>query len=388
MKTMNEWTTEASRSVVRHLEQNGFEAVYVGGAIRDLIRGERPDDIDIATSATPEEVMRLFSHTIDVGSEHGTTIIVQNGEMIEVTTYRTETTYSDFRRPDEVTFVRSLEDDLKRRDFTMNAIACRSDGTIIDPFGGVCDIEQGIIRAVGTADERFSEDALRMLRAIRFAGVLGFTIEDDTFRAIERNRSLLAHVAVERIVQEVDKLLEGKHVEHGWTMFQQTQLAEQLPPFDRIDRWTFPLREATPSWAYIFSMSGDSLGSFCTAYKLSNERKRAIRRFHEAKRLVEDEAWDVYATYSYSVHERVVGTLLAGGSVDGRAFQVEKEALPIQSFEELAATGKELMKWTNRRGGPWLGELIRAMERAVVSGQLLNEEQRIRKWVMEHVDER
>src|SRR5699024_3400120 len=128
-----------------------------------LVRGERPDDIDIATSATPEEVMRLFSHTIDVGSEHGTTIIVQNGEMIEVTTYRTETTYSDFRRPDEVTFVRSLEDDLKRRDFTMNAIACRSDGTIVDPFDGVRDIEQGIIRAVGTADERFSEDALRML---------------------------------------------------------------------------------------------------------------------------------------------------------------------------------------------------------------------------------
>ena len=388
MKKMNEWTTEASRSVVRHLEQNGFEAVYVGGAIRDLIRGERPDDIDIATSATPEEVARLFPHTIDVGSEHGTTIIVQKGEMIEVTTYRTETTYSDFRRPDEVTFVRSLEDDLKRRDFTMNAIACRSDGTFVDPFGGVRDIEKGVIRAVGAAEERFSEDALRMLRAIRFAGVLGFTIEHETLRAIERSRTLLGHVAVERIVQEVDKLLEGASVEHGWSMLQRTKLAEQLPPFDRIERWTFPLREATPSWAYLFSFSADSLGAFCTAYKLSNDRKRAIHRFHEAKRLVEDGVWDAYATYAYSVHERVVGTLLAGGRVDRSSFQSEKEALPIQSFEELAVTGKEIMRWTNRRGGPWLGKLIRSMERAVVSRQLENEEQRIRKWVMEHVDER
>ena len=201
--------TESSRKVIRQLEAAGYEAVYVGGAVKDDLLGKEPSDYDIATSATPSEVKRVFSQTIDVGIAHGTVMVLMDDEPIEVTTYRTESTYTDHRRPDQVNFVRYLKDDLERRDFTMNAIALTLDGELIDPFGGRKDLHNQKIRAVGNAAERFHEDALRMIRAIRFSSVLGFEIDESTLQAIADSAHTIKHVSVERIKIEMDKLWRG-----------------------------------------------------------------------------------------------------------------------------------------------------------------------------------
>ena len=198
--------------ILRILHNAGYESWLVGGCVRDLLRGVEPHDWDICTSARPEEVERCFAghRIIETGLKHGTVTVLEDGNPYEITTYRTEGPYSDSRRPDYVAFVSSLESDLARRDFTMNAIALGLDGSLRDPFGGVEDIKAGLIRCVGEPAHRFREDGLRIMRALRFAAVLGCEIEERTAQAIHENRRMLAHVAAERINVELCKLLMGE----------------------------------------------------------------------------------------------------------------------------------------------------------------------------------
>lgn len=192
------------------LEDAGHSAYAVGGCVRDSLLGLLPQDWDITTSARPEETMALFPHTIPTGLAHGTVTVVWEGEPFEVTTFRAESGYSDHRHPDAVEFVPDLERDLARRDFTINAMACRRDGTVIDRFGGQADLKKGIIRCVGEPADRFQEDALRILRALRFAACYGFSLEESTAQAARQCRELLTHVAAERIFAEFSCLLCGK----------------------------------------------------------------------------------------------------------------------------------------------------------------------------------
>ena len=173
-----------SRMVISQLNAAGYEAVFVGGAVRDFLLGKEPKDIDIATVATPEQVKSVFANTVDLGAEHGTVLVIESGEPIEVTTYRTEGTYTDKRRPDKVQFVTSLKEDLRRRDFTINALAMTLTGEIIDPFGGRTDLKAGVIKAVGNPIERFTEDALRIVRGVRFVSTLGFAMNEETKNAM------------------------------------------------------------------------------------------------------------------------------------------------------------------------------------------------------------
>ena len=188
--------------VLKTIQDNGFEAYFVGGSVRDTIMGLPIHDVDIATSAYPAEVKALFKKTVDTGIEHGTVMVIDHGEGYEVTTFRTESGYQDYRRPDKVTFVRSLADDLKRRDLTINALAMDMNGKIVDLFGGLDDLKNHLIRAVGVPAERYHEDALRMMRTVRFASKLDFAIDPTTEKAIAENAPLLAKIAVERIHEE------------------------------------------------------------------------------------------------------------------------------------------------------------------------------------------
>ena len=194
------------------LQNNSHTAYVVGGAVRDALMGKSPDDWDITTSALPEETLAAFKdfRTIETGLKHGTVTVIVEGTNLEITTYRIETGYSDNRHPDKVDFTDRVEDDLSRRDFTVNAIAYSPAAGFADPFGGQNDIKRGIIRCVGEADRRFGEDALRILRALRFASVLGFEIDGDTAESIHRNYHLLKNISVERIFAELSKLLCGK----------------------------------------------------------------------------------------------------------------------------------------------------------------------------------
>lgn len=202
---------EPVRRIISRLAAAGYEAYAVGGCIRDSITGAVPNDWDICTSALPEQVEAVFSdmHIIETGLQHGTVTLMINHSGYEITTYRTEGTYSDRRKPDYVNFVTDLREDVNRRDFTINAMAYNDENGLQDYFGGMEDLRAKIIRCVGVADERFNEDALRILRAMRFAATFDFEIETETALAMHRNKELLSYVSMERIAVELLKLLKG-----------------------------------------------------------------------------------------------------------------------------------------------------------------------------------
>ncbi len=214
-------------------ENNGYKAYLVGGAVRDMIIGKQGHDWDIATNATPKQVMSIFHRVIPTGIAHGTVTIHIFGHEIETTTFRTESDYSDGRHPDNVKFAATIEEDLSRRDFTMNAIAAElGTGRLIDPFGGQNDIKQGLIRTVGDPLERFGEDGLRPVRAIRFAGQLGFTIEDATYNAISKPEVLAktASISVERFREEFCKILTSRRPSESLRMLEETGIMNIFIP--------------------------------------------------------------------------------------------------------------------------------------------------------------
>lgn len=196
--------------ILNTLESNGFEAYLVGGCVRDMLSGKVPQDFDITTSALPSEVIKIFPKTVPTGIKHGTVTVINGGASAEVTTYRSDGEYKDSRRPESVSFVGSLKEDLARRDFTVNAMAYNKDG-VKDFFGGTEDLKAGILRAVGDPETRFTEDALRVLRLFRFAAVLGFTPEKATLAAALHCAPLLKNISAERINAELTKALSGKN---------------------------------------------------------------------------------------------------------------------------------------------------------------------------------
>ena len=218
--------------IINTLNAHGFEAYAVGGCVRDSILGRKPQDWDITTNAKPHEIKGIFEKTVDTGIKHGTVTVLAMGQSFEVTTYRIDGEYKDNRRPETVQFTSSLDDDLKRRDFTINSIACHPVEGIIDPFGGMHDIERKIIRTVGNPDARFHEDALRMLRAIRFSAQLDFDITEDTFESIKRNHHLIKNISQERIRDELTRLILSDHPLRMVQMRDTGILRHILPEFD------------------------------------------------------------------------------------------------------------------------------------------------------------
>ncbi len=223
---------EKVRLIIESLEEHGHEAYAVGGCVRDTLLGREPEDWDITTSARPEQVKEIFHRTVDTGIQHGTVTVMFGKEGFEVTTYRIDGSYSDGRHPDQVAFTSLLREDLRRRDFTINAMAYNPSTGIVDLFGGEEDLAQGIIRCVGNAQERFEEDALRILRAVRFSAQLGFAIEEETRSAIRLLARNLKKISKERIQAEMVKLLISPHPEELRTAYELGITSVILPEFD------------------------------------------------------------------------------------------------------------------------------------------------------------
>ena len=271
---------KAALPVLERLENGGFEAYFVGGSVRDILLGRHIHDVDIATSAYPEEVKKLFDKTIDTGIQHGTVTVLYDGESYEITTFRTESGYQDFRRPDHVTFVQNLDEDLKRRDFTINALAMNTQGEIIDLFNGLEDLENKVIRAVGDAETRFHEDALRMMRAVRFMSQLKFNLEEKTEQAISDNHQLLQKISVERVRDEFVKMGLGPNARKAFDVFLKTHLSEDVPEFagkrDLLE--IFPKLKFSPTmetslWSIVIillKIQNNQIASFMKKWKNSN----------------------------------------------------------------------------------------------------------------------
>ncbi|WP_440960373.1 CCA tRNA nucleotidyltransferase [Paenibacillus nitricinens] len=424
----------AAENVVSELTQNGYEAFWVGGCIRDELLGRPVHDMDITTSAVPEEVIAIFARSIPTGLAHGTVTVLQDGHGFEVTTYRTESGYVDHRRPDHVEFVSDVKEDLRRRDFTINAICCGLGGDLIDPFGGEKDLALRVIRCVGDAEERFDEDALRMLRCIRFASVLDFSIAKNTWRGLLRQRDKLAHIAVERVRAELDRIIEGPHPRRGLAMLARCELlARGKAPFP----WTGTdmaaaaaltagigeLESAHLRWALLLhalKQSAQEADELLRAWTFSGTTRVSVVRVLRVR-----EAWTaaleavppgevggtdllrrrwIAAVLTFGV-EAAEGWLsllaslpaaalpaasLPAGSKDSRAvttpaapdlvngliyLQAAREwiaQMPLQSLSELAVTGNELAEAIEKRPGPWLGNMLSALLQATAAGDLLN----------------
>ena len=233
-KSMKLQLPQAVTKIINKIEEAGFEAYAVGGCVRDTLLSRTPDDWDITTSATPEQVKKLFKRTIDTGIAHGTVTVLLDHVGYEVTTYRIDGEYEDARHPKEVTYTRELSEDLRRRDFTINAMAYNPRTGIIDLFRGMEDLEKGIVRAVGEPRERFMEDALRMMRAVRFCAQLGYSLEIETAKAIKELSGNLDKISKERIQVELVKLVTSPHPEQMRELYRLGITAVIMPEFDVV----------------------------------------------------------------------------------------------------------------------------------------------------------
>ncbi len=381
---------ESAHRVIEMLEAQGFEAVIVGGAVRDYLLNRPFNDVDVATNALPEQVKDVFSNTVDVGIQHGTILVLDGGEPIEVTTYRAESEYVDYRRPGEVYFVRNLDEDLKRRDFTINAIAMRTDGQLIDLFGGQRDLQANIIRAVGDASERFQEDALRILRAIRFRAQLGFVIEDTTFSAIVKHAHLIEHISVERIVQELDKVFVSPYIYEAIMTIESTSLDNYLKgKFQSIHWNNVAPTSADEAWAYFYYLSNDE--QLLNNYKCSNKRKSFVKQVNELIS-IPLEQWTPEVLFVYSLEQlqsaNSINKWLGKPCLESSKVIEMKSQLPIQSMQELAVSGKALLEWNEQKRGPWIKEHLQAITKAVLERQVENRTHSIKEWYDEKFHER
>ncbi|MGX9133851.1 CCA tRNA nucleotidyltransferase [Rummeliibacillus sp. JY-2-4R] len=383
---------KAAFEVIALLEENGYEAVIVGGAVRDSLRGHRVNDVDVATNAVPTEVKTVFSNTVDVGISHGTVLVIHPICPVEVTTYRTEGTYQDHRRPDQVHFVSSLAEDLKRRDFTINAMAMTGNQEIIDLFGGKEDIQNGVIRAVGNPLERFKEDALRMLRAIRFSAQLGFQIENNTFHAISVQAKDIRFIAVERIKAEFDKIFVSEHPGIAMENIQKSGLTEFLPGnYDKYEDFeSFKAsKDAYKGWAYFCLLQESQEINIMSAFKCSNSEKKQALEIINAYQSLISKGWSKidYFTFDLEVLKTALEFANNLGKGLSHTFTFEeienvKLNLPVHQKSDLVVKGHDLMKWSGQKSGPWVKESLKNMLIEILEGRLLNDRQQIKEWFL------
>ncbi|WP_249597607.1 CCA tRNA nucleotidyltransferase [Peribacillus frigoritolerans] len=379
--------------ILELIEEAGFEAYFVGGSVRDYILGRPINDVDIATSATPQEIKRIFPNTADIGIDHGTVLVITDTGTYEITTFRTESGYSDFRRPDAVKFVRSLTEDLQRRDFTMNAIAMDNTGKIIDPFNGKRDLAQKRIITVGNPHERFHEDALRMMRALRFVSQLDFELDQETFDSLKENAQNISEIAVERILVEFEKLAAGSNKIKALSLLLESGLYQYLPLFSSkkdhlMDLLNLPLHQlnAAEIWSIIMIHTKDQeIEEALRAWKLPLKTIRNVQRTIKLVKSKEPSAIDVFqAGHGITVQAAKVRAALNAGNVsdaEENAHQRYNELI-IKQMSDLAVTGTDLLIWHQEKPGPWVKEYLEKILKAVLNEELRNDKEEIKRWLV------
>ena len=358
------------RAVLTALQSRGHLACLVGGCVRDMLMGVHPHDWDVCTSALPEQVTEIFPHSLPIGARHGTVTVLVDKRKVEVTTFRSDGGYSDHRHPDEVSHVGDLTTDLSRRDFTMNAIALPPDGLVVDPFGGVRDIERRLIRSVGDPDRRFEEDALRMFRALRFSAKLGFAIEEETAAAIRRQAPLAAGLSPERVRDEVEKLLLSPRPERMDELIAagllDAYLLRRLPDYATLYRLNAAPRKALFRWAVLCELLEEqgcirAAEDFLLRLRLDSRTIRccsdgaAILRLPTPARPVEwKRQLNRYGVEAVICAARCRDALQGGGSY--RALRAVLNSGECFSMKHLAVTGDDLLALGLR--GPALGAML------------------------------
>ncbi|WP_260986560.1 CCA tRNA nucleotidyltransferase [Paenibacillus xylanexedens] len=401
-----------SENVLTTLNEHGYKAYWVGGCVRDELLGRVVDDMDITTSASPQQVIELFNDCIPTGLQHGTVTVRSGGYYFEVTTFRTESEYQDNRRPAAVQFVQNIKEDLQRRDFTMNALAMDVTGTIVDPFGGQTDIKEERVRCVGSAVERFGEDALRMLRCVRFASVFDFKIVHNTWKGLVRQRDLLQHIAMERVRTEMVKMMSGPHPLRGLDLlYRSNALAHVKAPVSsgRFNKTLLSNLEQLSDehvllrWSLLLIAGGyskDEADVLLRQWTLSNEHRSRITGVLQVEQLIHTSVQEQKDTLS--LRSDWIVTVLACGvqaaddwlriqsllpagwrnHSDHAELQVVlvqdlavewSQSIPVHDLKELNITGEQVLQMVQRKGGPWLGQLMKHLLREAAIGTIANQ---------------
>ncbi|WP_066193242.1 CCA tRNA nucleotidyltransferase [Gracilibacillus phocaeensis] len=382
-----------AEEIIERLEQAGFAGYIVGGAVRDTLLHRKIGDMDIATDAKPEEVQALFPKVVPTGIQHGTVLVRHHGLSFELTTFRTESGYSDFRRPDQVRFVTELQTDLSRRDFTINAIAMDRFQTIIDPFGGQTDMQRRLVRTVGNPADRFQEDPLRMMRAIRFQAQLGFAIAENTMTAMRAHAHLIRHIAVERLAIEWEKMMTGDYFSHAKEGLLQSGLLRYLPVFtdnQPLHRLFATVDQPFTGWAnWIAYMDiacpNSSVTDWVREWKLSNQVKKDSKLLVHLYQSFQHEPieWTVYQLPNALMDDFLqLLTRLGFSDLTAKDIASYQEQLPIKIRQEMAVDGKDLQQFfPNRPRGAWLREQLEVLEKAIVLQEIVNDYDTIREWL-------
>ncbi len=367
--------------IAKILSDNGHRAYAVGGCMRDVIMGRTPNDWDMTTDCSPEDMIKIFDaagvRTIPTGLKHGTVSVLLNGEIYECTTFRIDGSYTDSRHPDAVTFTTDITEDLRRRDFTVNAMAgdpLSADGAIVDVFGGCDDIEKKIIRAVGDPETRFTEDALRILRAIRFATVLDFEIEEKTKQAAIRLGERLSSVSAERKSVELEKMMLSPHADRGISLLLETDTAKYIHPDIKSPR--VPISSLPNRFSTRLAALFDTVPTI-SCMKLSRETVNAVK-------LLSDDAFfeeitskfkenDATARYMLAKYGELAcdAALLRGRNNLAEEIAKENDKSPCVSLRDLAASGNDLISAGIE--AKKLGGIMSSLLLSVIEEQSLNQ---------------
>ena len=356
-------------NILEKFNEAGYEAYFVGGCVRDYLLNDDFSDIDITTNALPDEVKKIFRKSIDTGIQHGTVTILINGDSFEVTTFRTEDDYIDHRTPEKVEFVSDLKEDLDRRDFTINAMALDSKGKLYDYHCGEKHLRNKIIKTVNNPNERFFEDALRMLRAFRFSSKLGFEIEENTLKAIKNNAELIKFVSIERIVNEFRKLLTGKGNKRSLELLLDSKLNNYIPFLDEISKIIDFSNYNFCQSLYILSNINDISFEKLKELKLSNKEIKQVKIYEKInKDFISNVPLEIIL-YNYDIKDVA---FIASYSKYYDMEDIKKIKLPIECFNDIAITSMEIISIIDKPAGPWIKEIIKKLEEDILLSKIDN----------------
>jgi len=369
--------------VLKILEREGYESYLVGGVVRDYILKRKFNDIDITTVAKPNEVLKHFKG-VPTGVRYGTVTVSFRNEKFEVTTFRSEDTYNDYRRPERVTFEEDVLKDVLRRDFTINGLLMNKDEKIIDHVGGLEDLENKLIKTIGNPLDRFSEDALRMMRAFYFQSKLGFKIEDNTLKAIENNRKLINEVASERVLEELNKLLNEENYLMALNSMYQSKVHEVIPGLKKgVEIIVNRNEEIRP--AIFFALSFYLNKSIPKYFKFPNRFRHQISQIIEL--LNKGINYDKIDLFNYGLNNvldaNYINYLLNKDKLKEKEIKRLYDNINITSTLDLKFRARDILTLTKRKQGAWLNNLLNDLTEKVILGELKNEYEELKKYVLE-----
>lgn len=357
---------EASLKLLKKITSHGFKAYIVGGFVRDYIIGIKSNDIDIATNATPKDIKNIFADSCLPNEDYGSVTVISKGIRFEITTFRRDIGYVNNRRPAEVKYIDDLEEDLRRRDFTINTICMDEDGKIVDLLNGQEDIKNRVIRCVGNPDTKFSEDALRILRAIRFATMLDFDLDSETIKAIKNNKHLIRNLSFNRKKEELDKIFSSTYAKNGIKLLLDLEIDKELDisNLDKVEVTNSPL----DIWCIVEASD---------RYPFTASEKDVIKN---VKTVLGRNNLDPMLLYTYGLYVNSVAGELRG--IDIKDVTEAYTNLVIHRRRDIDITSEEIMKLLHKGPGGYLKDIYNDIEREILYHRLNNDKEKICKYIL------